>query len=137
MIEGNIKKSAYMALVLGILLPLLETIRRVNQLLDPRSFLEWFDDYLAGAVLLTFSIRALKRRKGYSSHLIVIWGMAFGGHMLSLLSQIQHLYTPHGEKGIFSAFFVFVVKILIMIYIIIGLRYSIKGNERLLIMHQM
>ncbi len=43
-----LKISMRMALFMGIFLPLAETLRRSNQLLDPARFINWFDDYLLG-----------------------------------------------------------------------------------------
>lgn len=40
-----------MAVIMGIFLPLAETIRRFNQLLDVTKFFNWFDDYLSAAHL--------------------------------------------------------------------------------------
>jgi hypothetical protein len=40
----DLKSSVRMAVFMGVLLPLAETLRRSNQLLDPARFLNWFDD---------------------------------------------------------------------------------------------
>jgi hypothetical protein len=43
--------SMYVAFAASILLPILETIRRWDQLAEPRYFITWFDDYIIGGFL--------------------------------------------------------------------------------------
>lgn len=50
--DQALNSSMRMAVCMGIFLPLAETLRRSNQLLDPARFLNWFDDYLLGGALL-------------------------------------------------------------------------------------
>lgn len=42
--NSSLKTSLRMSLLIGLLLPLAETLRRSNQLPDPTCFLQWFDD---------------------------------------------------------------------------------------------
>ena len=61
-----LKSSVRMAVFMGILLPLAETLRRSNQLLDPAQFLYWLDDYLLGGALLlaAYWVKQKKRNAG-------------------------------------------------------------------------
>ena len=114
---------------MGIFLPLAETIRRSNQLLDPARFLSWFDDYMLGGVLLITVWLVKKKRRNAVSCLIAAWGIAVGAMFLSFLGQFDYYQTATGDPGIFSTTFVAVIKGLILVYSIIGLYLSIKSNE--------
>jgi len=72
--------SRYLALVLGVLTPLAETIRRWSTWReDPPSF---FDDYILGAFLLFGAWRVGKDAKSGRPFLAAAWafmcGMAYG-----------------------------------------------------------
>ncbi|MCI0664056.1 MAG: hypothetical protein L0220_23620 [Acidobacteria bacterium] len=117
-----------MALFMGIFLPLAETIRRSNQLLDPARFLNWFDDYLLGGALLVAVYAVKKKKRNSSSYLIAAWGVAVGALFLSFIGQFEYYQTTAGDPGIFSTTLVAVVKGLLLVYMLIGLSLSIKSN---------
>ena len=116
-----------MAIGMGLLLPIAETIRRINQLLDYREFFSWFDDYILGAILLWSAYRALKGIKNSVAYLIAAWGIATGAVALSFLAQFNYYKTPGGEPGIFSTTFVAIVKGVILLHMILGLTKAIKA----------
>ncbi|HEY0262618.1 MAG TPA: hypothetical protein VGB95_06300, partial [Chitinophagales bacterium] len=60
MTDNKLRVSAKMALVMGIFLPVAETIRRSSQLLDYKKFFSWFDDYMLGFVLIGAAYFVLK-----------------------------------------------------------------------------
>ena len=117
-----------MAVALGLFLPIAETVRRVNQILDYREFLSWFDDYILGAILLLAAYSVFKNMKNSVAYLIAAWGVATGALFLSLLGQFKYYQTPAGDPGIFSTTFVAVAKGLILIFILIGLAKAIKAK---------
>ena len=118
--------SAKMAMALGIFLPIVETIRRSNQLLELAFFLDWFDDYLLGALLVITAYNALKYKKDANLYLLIVWSIAVGGHFLSCLGQLKYYFSSIDDPGIFSTHLVLVVKLGILLYILVGLRLSIK-----------
>jgi len=117
-----------MAFTIGILLPLAETIRRANQLLDPASFMLWFDDYILGGLLIIAAWRVLKQRKNSLALLTGVWGIGVGALFLSFLVQFDYLKT--GDTGLFNSALVLVVKGLILVYMVAGLWSSIKATNR-------
>jgi hypothetical protein len=127
--DKNLRNSARMAMALGVFLPIAETIRRANQLLDLANFFKWFDDYMLGIVLVIAAYRALKHKGESKAYLIAVWGIAVGGHFLSCLSQFDYYSSPTGDPGLFSTTFVLIVKGLILIYMLIGLQLSIKARN--------
>ena len=129
MTNKYLQYSAKMAIPLGGLLPMAEIIRRANQLSDLRNFFTWFDDFLLGFVLVFAAIMALQFKENSKSYLIAGWGMAVGGHFLSCLRQFDYYYKPEGDPGIFSTTFVLIMKGVILIYMFIGLYFSIKASE--------
>lgn len=118
-----------MAFIMGIFLPLAETIRRINQISDLKEFFSWFDDYILGIILLAAAYRTIKKRPNSISYLIAAWGMGTGALFLSFLGQFNYYDTPAGEPGIFSTTFVAIAKGCILLFMLFGLWKSIKANE--------
>ena len=118
-----------MAMWLGILLPLAETIRRSNQLLDPARFINWFDDYLLGGALLTAAVLVRKKKPDARSYLTAAWGIAAGALFVSFIGQFEYFKTATGDPGIFSTTLVAIIKGLILLYTLIGLHLSIKSGD--------
>ncbi len=117
-----------MAVGLGLFLPIAETVRRINQIFDYREFFSWFDDYLLGAALLCSAYLVFKETKNSVAYLIATWGIATGALFLSFLGQFKYYQTDSGDPGIFSTTFVAVVKGIILLYILIGLKKAINAN---------
>jgi hypothetical protein len=128
MINKDLKVSAKMAVVLGLFLPVAETFRRINQILDYKEFFSWFDDYVLGAILILSAYFAFKEVKYSGAYLIAAWSIAAGGLFLSFLGQFTYYRTPSGDPGIFPTTFVAIAKALILIYILVGLTTAIKAN---------
>lgn len=126
--NNSLKISIRMALFMGIFLPLAETLRRSNQLLDPARFINWFDDYLLGGALLVAVYLVKKKRPNSISYLIAAWGVAVGALFLSFIGQFEYYQTTTGDPGIFSTTLVAVIKGLLLVYMLIGLALSIKSN---------
>ena len=84
----NIKISAYFALFGGILIIILETIRRWHQLTDIHFFPSWFDDYLAGGFLIFAAIKTMKSLNAGLRFLNASWGFATGLMYCSFFIQL-------------------------------------------------
>lgn len=117
-----------MALIMGVILPLAETVRRINQILDYRQFFSWFDDYILGAVLLLSAYQVIKNTKNSGAYLIAAWGIGTGALFLSFIGQFRYYQTNSGDPGVFSTTFVAIAKGLILFYMLIGLSKAIKAN---------
>jgi hypothetical protein len=124
-----LKSSMRMAVFMGILLPLAETLRRSNQLLDPARFLNWFDDYLLGGALLLAAYRVKQKKRNAGNWLIAAWGIGVGALFLSFIGQFEYYFEEAGDPGIFSTTLVAVVKGMLLAYMFYGLYLSIKANE--------
>jgi hypothetical protein len=124
----SLKTSAKMAAAMGIFLPIAETVRRINQILDYREFFSWFDDYILAAILLLAAYSVFKNKKNSGAYLIAAWGIATVALFLSFLRQFRHYQTATGDPGIFSTTFVAVAKGLILLYMLIGLTKAVKSN---------
>ena len=118
-----------MAFLMGIFLPLAETVRRIHQILDLDEVLSWIDDYILGAILLIAAYRVSKGMKNAIEYLIAAWGIGVGALFLSFLGQFNYYETATGDPGIFSTTFVAVAKGAILIYMLIGLWTCINGRE--------
>ncbi len=116
-----------MAAIMGVFLPLIETIRRSNQLLDPTKFLTWFDDYMLGGILLISVYLVKKKANDSISLLIAAWGFASGALFLSFLSQFD-IYSK-SDPGIFPTELVALGKGIILTYMLVGLYLAIKSNS--------
>ena len=126
----EIRVIYWLAIIMGIFLPLAETVRRFNQLTEWNHFYYWFDDYILGGVLL---ISAWMLRSGKSNAIswtIASWGIGAGALFLSFLGQLDYIQSGKEDPGgIFSGWFVFVVKGLILGYMIFGLLKSIRAAQ--------
>jgi len=127
--SNQLKLSMKMAIILGIFLPLAETIRRIHQILIFKDFLLWIDDYLIGTVLLIATFRVYRKKHKSREYLIAAWGITTGGIFLSCLGQVNYIINEIPEKGVFSSGLVMLIKTLILIYVLVGLSLSIKVNE--------
>ena len=124
-----LKSSMRMAVFMGALLPLAETLRRSNQLLDPARFLNWFDDYLLGGALLLAAYWVKQEKRNAGSWLIAAWGIGAGALFLSFIGQFEYYFEETGDPGIFSTTLVAVVKGLLLAYMFCGLYLSVKAKE--------
>lgn len=126
----SLRISIVMAIVIGILIPLAESVRRIEQILALQNILRWFDDYLLGAVLLSaaFVVRAKPAKIGY---LVAAWGIAVGALTGSLLGQLDGYFSATKDDGIFASGIIVIAKAAILLYILTGLHYSVKANNQL------
>jgi hypothetical protein len=125
--NNSLMTSTRMAAIMGVFLPLIETIRRSNQLLDPTKFLNWFDDYMLGGVLLISVYLVKKKANDSISLLIASWGFASGALFLSFLAQFD-IYAK-SDPGIFPTGLVAVGKGIILTYMLTGLYLAIRSNS--------
>jgi hypothetical protein len=86
-----------MAAALGVFLPLAESVRRFDELLDPARFPAWFDDYVLGALLLLAAYRAAAGKQNSYLWLIGVWGIAVGGLALSLAGHAGSLFIAYAK----------------------------------------
>jgi hypothetical protein len=83
--------SRTLALAGGIVLPIIETLRRWEQLGDPRAFPAWFDDWIIGALLLYGWWRTRPGATGGRPMLAAAWGFACGMGYMSFFIQLDEL----------------------------------------------
>jgi len=86
--------SRRLALVFGIALPVLETIRRFGQIGDFRAWAMWLDDLLLGAALIIGARVTSQRRYHNARYLAAAWGAACGMGYYSFFTQLQRLEMP-------------------------------------------
>jgi uncharacterized membrane protein HdeD (DUF308 family) len=127
-VNKPLKISTKMAVIMGIFLPLAETVRRSNQLSDLTRFFNWFDDYILGAVLLLAAYLVKTKTSNAIAYLIAAWGFVSGALFLSFLGQFDYYRTATVDPGIFSTGFVAVAKGLILAYMLSGLYMGLKAN---------
>lgn len=100
--------SWIMAVVLGVLLPVAETVRRWNTWRDDP--LAMFDDYVLGAILLVSAWYAAWQPKKRQLVLTAVWGFMCGVGFLSLLGQFRRLQLGEPDPAPISAECVAVIK---------------------------
>lgn len=83
--------STTLAFVLGIILPLAETLRRRTQLFQLHNFIYWFDDYVLGAILLFAAWKARRNPVDGQKYLSAAWGLTTGALFLSVVGQVERL----------------------------------------------
>lgn len=121
----NISLSRNLAVFLGLIAPILETIRRWHTWQeDPLSF---FDDYILDAFLLYGAWRVTRDWKTGQKFLVAGWGFALGLVYASLDHQLQMLRTGAVDPAPISSEAVAVVKAIGFIIVIIGLISSLRS----------
>lgn len=85
--------SRRLAFAFGILIPLLETIRRWGVWGYPPS---WLDDYCIGAFLLVAAMRARPPREVHRARawLAAAWGFTAGIGYTSFFMHLEHIHEP-------------------------------------------
>jgi hypothetical protein len=86
--------SRTLALIGGIVLPILETARRWEELGDPRMFPAWFDDYLIAAFLLYGWWKTKVSVPAGRPALAAAWGFACGMAYMSFFGTLVNLSQP-------------------------------------------
>jgi hypothetical protein len=86
--------SRRLAYVLGIALPVIETLRRWPQLGDPRIWPIWLDDFAIAAFLLLGANMTSRGRRENAGYLAAGWAFACGMAYPSFFNQLLHLDEP-------------------------------------------
>ena len=100
--------SRYLAIVLGVLTPLAETIRRWHTWRDDPPAL--FDDYLIGAFLLYGAWRVSKDARAGQRFLAAAWAFMFGMAYPSFFGQLHRLSMGEIDPAPISSAWVAAIK---------------------------
>jgi len=90
----TIEFSRRLAIVFGIVTPLVETLRRWHQLSDLSVWPFWLDDFLLGGLLLYGAWRVGKDARVGRPFLAAGWGFTCGMAYGSFFTQLNHLHEP-------------------------------------------
>jgi hypothetical protein len=124
--------SRRLAVILGVITPLAETIRRWHQLGQISVLPFWLDDYFIGALLLYGAWRTSKDIRSGRRFLAAAWGFTCGMAYSSFFAQLGSLNEP--DPAPISSAWVAVIKGLGFALAILALVGSLKrtkeeGNE--------
>lgn len=111
------------AILLGILLPTLETVRRGIGYWSV-NFTTMFEDYLAGVALFVCAVGALRGARWAPLSLLVVWSGVASMMLLSTVSQIEHHFwgeAPEPRSGV-----VLCAKVLLLLVSIVALSQSLR-----------
>ena len=86
--------SRRLALLFGLLLPVVETLRRWQQLGDLREWPAWLADLLLAALLLLGVRMTAQLRYHNAKYLVAAWGVTCGMAYGSFFSSALHLDVP-------------------------------------------
>jgi hypothetical protein len=86
--------SRRLAVILGVLTPLAETVRRWHQLGQISALPFWLDDYFIGAMLLYGAWRTGKDIRSGRRFLAAAWGFTCGMAYSSFFAQLTRLNEP-------------------------------------------
>jgi hypothetical protein len=113
------------ALLLGILLPLLETVRRgwdhwaVN-------FTTMFEDYAAGVALLVAAVAVLRRQTWARSWMLISWSGISFMMLISTVSQVERNARGDLEP---HAGWVLAIKLLLLFACAVALAQSVRQSK--------
>jgi hypothetical protein len=120
----NFSKKA--AFVLGVFLPVAETIRRWHQMTDWHYFISWFDDYLLGGFLLFAAWQAHKNIITGQKFLTAGWGAGTAALFLSFFGQLEKLSQP--DPAPIASVWVAVIKGVIFLFCVVNLIISLQAR---------
>jgi hypothetical protein len=123
-IPAALRVSISAAFALGILVPLAETVRRWHQLTDPRYFINWFDDYLIGGLVVWAAWKTCRAPAAGQRFLAAAWGFASGLGFGSFFGQLQEMHRP--DPAPVSAEIVMIVKGVILAIALACLALTLK-----------
>lgn len=86
--------SRRLAIVYGVLLPIVETIRRWPQLGDITRWPSWLDDFILAAFLLYGAWRTSADTQNGQRYLVAAWGLTCGMGYGSFFGQLLHMDQP-------------------------------------------
>jgi hypothetical protein len=118
--------SAKVAIAFGLILPLLETIRRWR---EPFYLFSIVDDYLLGIILVVCGYLALRQPHKYQALLVGAWGIAIGGFYYSLVSSYEALFLPRSVIG-FSIELILSFKIVLATIVVACFWHSLSVVDR-------
>ena len=127
----TIQFSRWLAILGGILIPLLETIRRWSTWQQSPAAL--FDDYLLGAFLLFGAWRVGRDTRDGQRFLAAAWGFACGLGYYSFFGQLDDVRQGQQDPAPISAGSVLLIKGVAWTLAIIALAASLRrlpGHER-------
>ncbi len=123
----NIWLSRGLAIFLGIITPLLETIRRWSTWQDdPPAF---FDDYILGGLLLYGAWRVGRNASKGQKYLAASWGFALGMIYASFFSQLEQMQLGAADPAPISSGWVAVIKGIGFVLIMVGFVTSLRPVE--------
>jgi len=126
--QRSLRISYWLALMGGIILPVLETIRRFHQMTDSQFFLYWFDDYLLGAFLLYAVWRTHRDPASGQRYLCAAWGATAFLLILSFIGQLQSLAQGVVDPAPVPSAGVAVIKGLFLVGALVGLTLALKAD---------
>lgn len=113
-----IRFSRYLAIILGVITPLLETVRRWSTWQEnPAAF---FDDYIIGGLLLYGAWRIGRDAAKGQKFLAAAWGFAFGMIYSSFFWQLEQNRIGSVDPAPISGELVLVIKGIGFILIVTG-----------------
>lgn len=109
------------------ILPVAETVIRIQEVCAFENFFRGFDYYTLGAVTLFTSFLVWKKGQNAIQYLIDAWGMWAGELTGSLYGQLDSYFKCLPETGTFSSGFMLSAKGFILFHILIGLPQIVKA----------
>lgn len=120
----DLRLSRNLAILLGIITPVLETIRRWSTWRE--NPLAFFDDYILGGLLLYGAWRVGRNAESGQKFLTAAWGFTCGMVYAGLTWQIEQVRLGNPDPAGVSAFWVVFVKGIGFALSILGLVTSLR-----------
>lgn len=120
----TIRLSKNLAILIGLIAPILETIRRWHTWTeDPPSL---FDDYILGGLLLYGAWRVSRDAVSGQKFLAAAWGFALGLVYASFFFQLYQYRIGAGDPAPVPAEWVLIVKGIGFLVVILGFVLSLR-----------
>lgn len=118
--------NIWAAIVLGILLPGLETLRRGIGYWSV-NFTTMFEDYLAGAALLVAAGGVLRRARWAPMTLVIVWSGIMFMMLISTVSQVERHFWGTDQET--KSGLILAIKLLLFAISAVALAQSVRESR--------
>ena len=123
----NVKFSRWLAMVFGVLIPLLGIVR--NWSLDKQDFWAFFADVGSGAFLLFAAWKVSQKERVGRRYLAAAWGLVCGLFYSSLANQVMSIDKPESGDPMLTPEFSVAATGVGLLIVLAGLISSLRSDR--------
>lgn len=122
----NTRIEVIAAYVLGVMLPVLEVLRRRTDFSDLPAYA---DDFLIGTFLLYAAYSVVKRQRGGNVLLCTAWGILCGGMYSSFFSQLKVATDVSGAANNLVIAVKGIIFLIAIVCLVLSVRFAVAVKQ--------